>query len=285
MAIFNPSTRKIHRLPIEPVDFSECLITRDCVFYGLGYDSVNDDYKAVRMIQCELLHGMDPVSFEIKMFSLKRNSWRRISLRSEIKMLFFYFYYHVLYRHGNGVVANNGLHWILTRRQGHIAFNTILRFDLATEEFEVVSFPSDLYCESLHIDVLDGCLCLMSYDEFSHVDVWIMEEYTVKGSWPKLFTVPKPEGVESFELVRPLLYSEDRSKVLLEVNNAKNLLWFDLASKGFTRLEIKDCDSPYSVELVVSSLVLGCKGDPTKVVSKKSAKRYRKKGNGYKQCI
>lgn len=39
MAIFNPSTRKIHRLPIEPVEFPDRLITHKYVLYGLGYDS------------------------------------------------------------------------------------------------------------------------------------------------------------------------------------------------------------------------------------------------------
>lgn len=51
IALFNPSTWKIHRLPIEPIDFPESSITRENVFYGLGYDSVSDDYKVVRMIQ------------------------------------------------------------------------------------------------------------------------------------------------------------------------------------------------------------------------------------------
>ncbi|CDY27453.1 BnaC03g64930D [Brassica napus] len=62
--------------------------------------------------------------------------------------------------------------------------------------------------------------------------------------------------------MRPLLYSKDRRKVLIEVNNAK-LLWFDLGSKRLRTLRIKDCDSSYSAELLVSSLVLGCKGDPS----------------------
>ncbi|KFK24226.1 hypothetical protein AALP_AAs58332U000100, partial [Arabis alpina] len=51
IALFNPSTRKIHRLPFEPVGFPKSMITPKDVFYGLGYDSVNDDYKVVRMVQ------------------------------------------------------------------------------------------------------------------------------------------------------------------------------------------------------------------------------------------
>ncbi|VVA93154.1 unnamed protein product [Arabis nemorensis] len=266
MAIFNPSSRKIHRLPVEPVDFPEGTITLEFVFYGFGYDSVNDDYKVVRMIQCKCQGGEENFGFpfEIKVFSLKRNSWKRISLDFEVQILFVYFYYHLLYRRGNGVLASNSLHWVLPRSQGVIAFNTIIRFDLASEELGVLSFPQELYCEdNMDIGVLDGCLCLMCYNEFHHVDVWVLREYKVEDSrsWTKLFRVPKPESVESFELLRPLLYSKDRTKILLEINDAKNLMWFDLASKRFTRVRIKDCDRPYSAEILVSSLVLGCKGD------------------------
>ncbi|KAG7546578.1 F-box-like domain superfamily [Arabidopsis suecica] len=271
IAIFNPSTRQIHRLPAESVDFPEGSTTRGYVFYGLGYDSVNDDYKVVRMVQCkggkadELVFGFP---YEIKVFSLKKNSWKRIKRVIPAIQLLFYFYYHLLYRRGYGVLASNSLHWVLPRRPGLIAFNAIIRFDLDTEEFGILDFPEDLAHENIDIGVLDGCLCLMCNHEFSYVDVWVMKEYKVEGSWSKLFRVPKPKSVESFDFMRPLLYSKERDKILLEINNAK-LVWFDLKSKRFRTLRIKDCDSSYSAELLVSSLVLGCKGDPTEVMRRK----------------
>ncbi|KAL0843138.1 hypothetical protein Bca101_016383 [Brassica carinata] len=273
LALFNPSTRKIHRLPVAPLDFPERSITREYVLYGLGYDSVSDDYKVVRMIQSkDEDDGGYP--FEIKVFSLKSNRWKRIYLHFEVQLLFVYFYYHFLYRRGNGVLASNSLHWILPRSEGHIAFNTIIRFDLASDDLGVLSFPQDLYCEDdMDIGVLDGCLCLMCYSEFSHVDVWILREYG--GKWSKFITVPKPETVVSFEYVRPMIYSKDRSKILLEINNGK-LFWFDLESKSFEKLGIKGCDEgPCNAEIVVSSLVLGCKGDPRRA----PAKKMMQKGN------
>uniref|UniRef100_A0A1J3GVR6 F-box protein CPR30 n=1 Tax=Noccaea caerulescens TaxID=107243 RepID=A0A1J3GVR6_NOCCA len=267
MAIFNPSTRQIHRLPAEIVDFPEGSTTRGYVFYGFGYDSVNDDYKIVRMVQCkggkadELVLGFP---YEIKVFSLKRNSWKRIKRVLPAIQLLFYFYYHLLYRRGYGVLASNSLHWVLPRRPGLIGFNTIIRFDLASEEFEILGFPEVLAHENIDIGVLDGRLCLMCNHEFAYVDVWVMKEYNVEASWSKLFRVTKPKSVDSFDFMRPLIWSKDRSKILLEINNAK-LVWFDLASKRFRTLRIKDCDSSYSAELLVSSLVLGCKGDPNEV--------------------
>ncbi|CAL9226440.1 unnamed protein product [Arabidopsis halleri] len=271
IAIFNPSTRKIHRLPIEPLDFPERHITREYVFYGLGFDSVSDDFKVVRMLQSRLKGGKEnfgcPV--EIKVFSLKKNSWKRVCLMFEVQILFIHYYYHLLPRGGYGVLANNHLHWILPRRQGIIAFNAIIRFDLASDDLGVLSFPRALYTEDdMDIGVLDGCVCLMCYDKFSHVDVWVLKEYEDWKSWTKLFRVPKPESVESVDFMRPMVYSKDRSKILLEINNAANLMWFDLESKSLTTVGI-ECDSSFTADILVSSLVLGCKGDPTEAQRRK----------------
>ncbi|CAE6182929.1 unnamed protein product [Arabidopsis arenosa] len=270
IAIFNPSTRKIHRLPIEPLDFPERHITREYVFYGLGYDSVSDDFKVVRMLQSKLKGGKENFGYpvEIKVFSLKKNSWKRVQLLFEVQIHFIYLYYHLLPRRGYGALASNHLHWILPRGPG-IAFNTIIRFDLASDDLRVLSFPQELYAEdNVDVGVLDGCVCLMCYDEFSHVDVWVLKEYEDVKSWTKLFRVLKPESVESVDLMRPLIYSKDRSKILLEINNAKNLIWFDLESKKLTTVGI-ECDSSFTADILVSSLVLGCKGDLTEAQRRK----------------
>ncbi|CAA7030983.1 unnamed protein product [Microthlaspi erraticum] len=279
MALFNPSTRKIHRLPIEPLEFPDRLITQKYVLYGLGYDSVNDDYKVVRMVQRKKIQGDKLVDYEIKVFSLKRNSWRSVDLEFQIQTLFFYFYYHVLYRRQNGVQVGKYLHWILPRRQGLIAMNSIVRFDLTSEEFRTQDYPRDLwYEERMDLCVLDGYLCSIGYHEFTHVDVWIKRDYEVEhGSWSKLFRVTKPDGVESLKFVRPLIYSKDKSKVLLEINVGK-LVWFDLGTRSFQEIGIKDCEGACSAEILVSSLVMGCKGDPRRAREKKMMQKSSKRG-------
>ncbi|CAH2071490.1 unnamed protein product [Thlaspi arvense] len=267
LSIFNPSTRQIHRLPPSPIDLPDGSTTRGYVFCGFGYDSVNDDYKVVRMVQFKQ-DSDDEFGFsfpyEVKVYSLKRNSWKRIESVLPSIQLLFYFYYHLLYRRGYGVLAGNSLHWVLPRRPGLIAFNIIVRFDLASEEFEIVRFPESLANGDVDIQmdigVLDGCLCLMCNYDQKYIDVWVMKEHNVRSSWRKAFTVQKPKTVKSFAYMRPLVYSKNRDKVLLEINNAK-LVWFDLESKKLSTLRIKDCPSSYSAELVVSSLVLECKGD------------------------
>ncbi|CAG7879369.1 unnamed protein product [Brassica rapa] len=287
LALFNPSTRTIHRLPIEPIDFSERSITREYVFYGLGYDSVSDDYKVVRMVQSKhkgyegyplQMEGyplqMEGYPVETKVFSLKSNSWKRIHLRFEPQIPFMFLYYHVLYRRGNGVLASNSLHWVLPGNP--LALSKIIRFDLATDDLSVLSGPLELCHEVMNLGVLDGCLCLICHDYHNirngHVDVWILREYG--GSWSKFITVPKPETVVSFKFVRPLIYSKDRSKILLEINSG-TLMWFDLVDKSFETLQIKGYKGPSNAEILVSSLVLGCKG----VSGRAPEKRMLQKGN------
>nr|XP_018472555.1 PREDICTED: F-box protein At4g22390-like isoform X1 [Raphanus sativus] len=281
LAIFNPSTRKIHRLPIEPIEFPERSITRQYVFYGLGHDSVSDDYKVVRMVQCKHKDGYGGYPFEIKVFSLKSNRWKRIHLRSEVQLLLVNFYYNLVYRSGNGVLASNSFHWILPRSEGYIDLNRIIRFDLASDDLGVLSFPEDLHYEDyMDLGVLDGCLCLMCYSESIHVDVWILREYG--GEWSKFISVTAPETVGgSFEFVRPLIYSKDKSKILLEINNGK-LFWFDLASKSFERLEIKGFgEGMCNTDIVVSSLVLGCKGHPRRAQEKKMMQKGNKRRDDF----
>ncbi|KAL0709552.1 hypothetical protein Bca4012_016530 [Brassica carinata] len=82
------------------------------------------------------------------------------------------------------------------------------------------------------------------------------------------------ESVVSFKFVRPLIYSKDRSKILLEINS-KRLMWFDLVAKSFETLEIKGCKGPRNAEILVSSLVLGCKS----VSRRAPEKRMLQKGN------
>ncbi|KAL0709553.1 hypothetical protein Bca4012_016531 [Brassica carinata] len=281
LALFNPSTRKIHRLPVAPLDFPESSITREYVFYGLGHDSASDDYKVVRMIQSkDRVDESYGYPFEVKVFSLKSNKWKRIDLLPEdVEILFDNFYFQLLYRRGNGVLAGNSLHWILIHNEGHFGMNTIVRFDLATEELGLVSFSHDVYCKGMDIGVLDGCLCMMCYNELRHAEVWIMREYG--GEWSKFVSVPQPETVISFEYVRPLVYSKDRSKILMEINNGK-LFWFVLASKSFEMLRINVSEGlQLNAEIVVSSLVLGCKGDPRRVGEKKMVQKGNKRRDDF----
>ncbi|KAJ0082160.1 hypothetical protein Patl1_09781 [Pistacia atlantica] len=106
MAFWNPSTRKHRVLPFMSLElrrYTGSSVCSVCVF-GFGYDITNDDYKLVRVAQ---FRGTE-ISFvecEVKVFSLRRNSWKRIKDMP----------YACRYPGTNGVYACGALHWILLR--------------------------------------------------------------------------------------------------------------------------------------------------------------------------
>lgn len=59
-------------LPVSPIKYPACYTKAKCDFisYGVGYDTVSDDYNVVRIAQ---FVGMN----EVKIFSLKFNEWSK----------------------------------------------------------------------------------------------------------------------------------------------------------------------------------------------------------------
>ncbi|KAE9594743.1 hypothetical protein Lalb_Chr18g0057001 [Lupinus albus] len=64
-----------------------------------------------------------------------------------------------------------------------------------------------------------------------------MREYGSISSWCKLFVLGESCVLRSLKSVRPLCYSRDGSKVLLEQNRRK-LFWYDLKSKEIDYIRI-----------------------------------------------
>ena len=50
--VFNPSTRKSRKIPSAPADFPRSFHRTETSLCGFGYDSVNDDYKIVKIAEC-----------------------------------------------------------------------------------------------------------------------------------------------------------------------------------------------------------------------------------------
>jgi len=67
-------------------------------------------------------------------------------------------------------------------------------------------------------------------------DVWVMKEYGVRDSWCKLFTFGEwhfNAPLKSLTSLKPLGYSSDRNKVLMEVDR-KKLFWYDINREKVT---------------------------------------------------
>nr|DAD20306.1 TPA_asm: hypothetical protein HUJ06_021769 [Nelumbo nucifera] len=236
---YNPSARQHQKLPYTPIESRE----KGYIVYGFGYDPIADDYKVVRIVE---FYGDDDDSFdsEVKVYTQSSNSWRRVgdvpfSLRYKI----------------SGMLANSALHWIWTVLDSDSkASNLVFSFDLRDEEYRVVplpSFPDDSF--RMNVRVLRGRLCILcNYYKF-RVDIWVMNEYGVKESWSRQFSIAQPSVIRSFEYLRPLCFSKN-GELLLEQDNNR-LVLYDSKSERARVLRIHGIPDWFETEIFVGSLI------------------------------
>ncbi|XP_059645943.1 F-box protein CPR1-like [Cornus florida] len=273
VTLWNPSTRKHLKLPVSQVEFPRGCSMIDFIVFGLGYDSVNDDYKLVSMVQFE---GKDDDSFhsEVKVYSLKLNTWRRVQD----------FPYYLEQKFLPGMTINGALHWVMTRKPKSDKAILIAAFDLALEEYRLVPQPDFLDKNfQFNIDTLGGCLCVNCNYAGVRVDIWVMKEYGVKESWTKLFSVAQPSMIRSFSYVRPLAYSKSGQEVLLERDSAR-LFWYDFRRKIIRNIQIRGLERLVEANLCVESLV-PLHGDGGKDGKKQQAQKKMTKQNNRKKRV
>ncbi|XVF62565.1 hypothetical protein PTKIN_Ptkin09bG0018500 [Pterospermum kingtungense] len=247
ICLWNPSTRKSHMLPVTEADYPPIFYTNRSKFrYGFGYEPISDDYKLIRMVQFEELRGGDyTLETEVRVYSLRTNSWRRIE---DFPFRF------IEYFQPNGVLANHALHWVVRNKSISDTKSIVVAFDLGSEEYRVVPLPDGLG-EVVDVTGLEGSFCLISSYRNAYVtDIWVMEEYGVKESWTKLISLKHPDDLwqekhywECFD-VFPLAYSKSGHILLLERGLMdqddgdlwySRFLWYDLTSKKAKRVMIQ----------------------------------------------
>ncbi|GMI74198.1 CONSTITUTIVE EXPRESSER OF PR GENES 1, CONSTITUTIVE EXPRESSER OF PR GENES 30 [Hibiscus trionum] len=244
VSLWNPSTRRSQMLPTARIRFSPPRLSFRVIFYGFGYDHISDDYKLVRLVQFNGREG-DAFVSEVKVYSLKTNSWRRIKD--------FPFYLRVL-SGVSGALVNNALHWLASEKPTETR-TLLVAFDLGTEEYRVVELPdclADWYCGSFH--VMDGCLCIIAtHLNFQGIDIWMMKEYGVKESWIKFISIHQKLRSRLAANVLPLFQFKNRDSVLLNIEGS--MFVYDLRSKWAHKLGNEGGLMPLKTEIMVESLV------------------------------
>ncbi|XP_044497304.1 F-box protein CPR1-like [Mangifera indica] len=286
IVLFNPSTRKLFNLPVELIERPNDSCIRGFVFFGFGYDHVNDDYKVVRMVRFKQDEDDNNgwfSEYEVKVFSLKTSSWRRIKKLPNYLSFMFQFYFHLMHRRGYGVYVCGVLHWVLPRRPELGVSNLIVAFDLVAEEFKVLPQPD--YGDNerdfvLDVGVLEGRLCvILNYDQVK-VDVWMMKEYGVKETWSKLFSIERSKSISSFRFLKPLAYlkecgdGDDSEKILLDVNGEK-LVWYEWKRKRLKTVRIKGAPDSFGAFMCVESLI--------PLIDEKKQQKQEKNRNHYRK--
>ncbi|XP_047313684.1 F-box protein CPR1-like [Impatiens glandulifera] len=243
--ICNPSTRKSKKLPYESVELPDINnIFYDCI-YRFGYDNTNDDYKVVRLAFRQKTFRGDIDEYEVKVYSLKSNSWHRPEKFSQCPKMGSF----------GDSIAGGALHWISYVKTATPKKRLIVAFDLGTEKYRVI--PQPKYAGPhffLYLDNLGGCLSLSCQYESSVVEVFLLKEYGGENEhWSKLITISPTNPFVIFYTVKPITYSKCGKKVLLNINSS--LIWYNLEQQSFEEVRVRGMeDIKYKLALRVSSL-------------------------------
>ncbi|KAF4372638.1 hypothetical protein F8388_027311 [Cannabis sativa] len=209
VALWNPFTKRYRNLPNTELEFAGkdfCIC--QYIIYGFGYDPIHDDYKLIRLVQ---YIGDEDDSFD------SENAY--------------------------GVLVDNALHWVVSRKPESDVSNLIGAFDIVSEEYYVVPQPDFVDCDfHMTLNVLGSCLCLIANytsDQSSYfwetkadrIDIWVMKEYGVKESWTKLYSMVQSDEISSFGYVYPVTYLKPRgNKILMDQDSKKG--WGNLWKEG-----------------------------------------------------
>ncbi|GLT65908.1 hypothetical protein SLA2020_383080 [Shorea laevis] len=180
LILWNPIVRK--SLIIPEKDLSRLEVA------GLGFDSTTNDYKVLtvsRIRDCD-----ETLKFEL--YSLNANSWKQLDDVEAIS-------------HGLVVVAlremaflSGVLHFVALRRGsgGRPPMYLILGFDLQGEVFHEIVLPDDTVHNhgEYTVHVCRESLAVVRFNPGNNemdstLEIWVMKEYAVEGSWTKLSNI------------------------------------------------------------------------------------------------
>ncbi|XP_010682487.2 F-box/kelch-repeat protein At3g23880-like [Beta vulgaris subsp. vulgaris] len=220
--------------------------------YGFGYDCSTYDYKLL----CVIWFIRSPTCHAY-LYSLKRKSWKTLEcfpkdhLMTNVRICSF-----------KSVFVNKALHWVVTGpfKGGETYIDTILRFDLVSEEFSLLPRHSKMQRYPLKLNVLEGWLSAwfrppdLGGDK---IEIWVMKEYGVKEScWTKLLSV-KTDA----ETVKPISLSKNENILLLsesmvEEGQDTRFRWYDInTSKRIKEVKLQNLSTRriYEVETATQS--------------------------------
>ena len=250
LAIWNPLIRRYRKLPT-----LEKVFPRITIALGFGYDTLNDDYKVLRVVQ--FLNR----EFDVKMYSLKSKSWKNIKEQWPKKGW---------KRSSKTVSVNGALHWLVAEnKQGPVM---ILAFDLANEKFRDFATPrqpptygAERFLEAglegfleACLEVLNGKLCFIVNLDKKDNEVWLMEEYGEGSSWTRVYKIEYDGVFKKVKFFNPLMFCKNSKKILMEKCHGGRtfLIWFDTEIKKHEKVKIRKLPHVFQTAICTGSLLL-----------------------------
>ncbi|XP_074304293.1 F-box protein CPR1-like [Silene latifolia] len=266
--LYNPCTKTQRLIPPVPSsipDDNDPLLTNynplvykqvdHITVFGFGFDSGSDDYKLLRVV--ERYEERVQMGREVRLYSLKNNSWKRVS-----DELIYY-----PNQPFDGIHVNGVLYFLVTNEGGTAMVKC---FDLKTEIFSVLAmFDYDRDCDNHNFVFCDlkGCFGVMAnylkhdYNmpygwKLGRADLWVRKEIGKKECWVRLFSISDPVRIRNVSNIRPVVYSKDGGRILLEFSGSM-FFWYDWVSNKFESVEATGLphEEPFDTYAFVGSLV------------------------------
>ncbi|XP_038711715.1 F-box protein CPR1-like [Tripterygium wilfordii] len=220
--------------------------TYDSTVYGFGYNSIDDDYKLVKITK--LVTGENLARHDTEIYSLKNGMWKMSTpLEGDGLSLISL----------KGTYFAGNLHWLGLGPLGSLPYK-IVAFAVETEEFYVLPLPDELsvYNCAPKLVILGGSLFAVGYSrDLSSMNLWVLENYDMdKNSWTKLFSATVAEGFG--HLSCPIFYSKGGDHQVLMKDTDGTVLWYDLEGKRVNEIHIPvHLQKGNGAEICVESLV------------------------------
>ncbi|XP_043700430.1 F-box protein CPR1-like [Telopea speciosissima] len=244
---WNPAIREFKKLPDAPIVSPRILMITNTVL-GFGYDPINDEYKVVRIIYVCVRSWKDSLIFQcddVSVFSLGTGKWKKLgNVPFGINSM------------SSQAVVNGSIHWMATQKINSELSDLIVSFDVRNEVFREIQLPNCVEGKRhKFVRALEGFLSLIECIPGGNVEIWVMKDYGVNGSWTKQFTIELLYGY-GFEDSRAVFPKEilRSGEILIEKNN-KNLVLYNPESKGQRELEINGLPDGFESFLFMESLV------------------------------
>ncbi|XP_057765030.1 F-box protein CPR1-like [Salvia miltiorrhiza] len=242
--MWNPFSMDYKALPECGADYPAEPLSYSRTTFGFGYDSTNDDYKVVRIVEFRNERSHVWMHSEAMIYGLKSNRWRRLE----------HFSYPLPFLRGHWRVHVNGaLHTLVAESDNQFTVK-IMAFSVENEGHYVVAMPQGVQIKGvdMSLDVIDGCLSLVCAYR-SRVVIWVMKDYGVKESWTKLLSI-SPPAIEQGDFLKPLVYSREGDKILLNCSD-KKLVWYDLSLRTVENVLVDGMPFVFYAEPCVETLV------------------------------
>ncbi|KAM5554501.1 F-box/kelch-repeat protein [Rosa sericea] len=178
MYIWNPSNRKIKRLPQGLYQYVGIKVS-----LGFGFHHQKNDYKVVKIVHGEIM-------YKVEVYSLRLNSWRELGAVLPI-------WSYSTYLNKSAIHVNGVVYWMVKEKNSARSF--ILSFDMDNEVFQKMELPEKLVggIGSVSIQVFEKSLSLIHLREdednlvrhVSYCDIWVMGLET----WKMIRTILLPQ--------------------------------------------------------------------------------------------